>query len=78
MGRRATVVPPCHRRGVAGDMPHVCQRRRYADGFCQLNGYSDPTERTPCVFDESPDAEIWRKVVYWRQQRKEVEPCEDC
>jgi len=47
-------------------------------GFCRLNGCGDPTERTPCVFDEPPDAEIWHKVAYWRRQRKEVEPCEDC
>ena len=71
----------CH-HAIAGQRPVPCPMfandEDTPSGFCQLNGYSDPTERTPCVFDEPPDAEIWRKVAHWRRQRKEVEPCEDC
>jgi hypothetical protein len=71
----------CH-HAIAGERPATCPMfandEDTPSGFCQLNGYSDPTERTPCVFDEPSDAEIWRKVTHWRRQRKEVEPCEDC
>ena len=79
----------CH-HAIAGQRPVPCPMFANDEdtpgGFCQLNGYSDPTERTPCVpstgsgqrFDEPPDAEIWRKVAHWRRQREEVEPCEDC
>jgi len=79
----------CH-HAIAGERPATCpmfandedtentKGAKGPSGFCQLNGYSDPAECTPCVFDEPPDAEIWRQVAYWRQQREEVEPCEDC
>ncbi|MBM3189468.1 MAG: hypothetical protein FJZ90_12180 [Chloroflexi bacterium] len=70
----------CH-HAIAGERPAMCPMfandEDTPSGFCQLNGYSDPTERTLCVFDEPPDAEIWRKVAYWRRQREEVEPCDD-
>jgi len=71
----------CH-HAIAGERPATCPMFANDEdtpgGFCQLNGCGDPTERTPCVFDEPSDAEIWRKVAYWRRQLKEVEPCDDC
>jgi len=79
----------CH-HAIAGQRqvpcPMFANDEDTPSGFCLFYGDTAPTERTPCVpstgsgqrFDEPSDAEIWRKVAHWRQQRKEVEPCEDC
>ena len=70
------------RHAIAGERPAACPMfandEDTPSGFCQLNGYSDPAERTPCVFDEPPDAEIWHKVAHSRQLHEEVGPCDDC
>jgi len=79
----------CH-HAIAGERPATCpmfandedtentKGAKGPSGFCQLNGYSDPAERTPCVFDEPPDADIWRKVAHWCRQREEARLCDDC
>ena len=49
----ASSVEPWCRHAIAGQRPAACPMLANDEdtpgGFCRLNGYSDPAERTPCV-----------------------------